>query len=127
MQYLLDTHAFLWFLDGDAQLSPRAMEVISDINNICYVSIASLWEIAIKIRLGKLDTGVPFKKLLSHIDKNDLLLLPLGFDHIVKLLDMEFFHRDPFDRILIAQAQIEGLTIITRDEQFSSYTSKLLW
>lgn len=100
---------------------------ITDIDNKCYVSIASLWEIAIKVKLGKLSLKFPFERFASYLSDNDIELLPISFDHLVKVLNLDPHHRDPFDRIIIAQGLVEDLTIITKDEHFPSYTDRILW
>jgi PIN domain nuclease of toxin-antitoxin system len=127
MQYLLDTHTLLWFLQDDPQLPERVSNEITNIDNKCYVSIASLWEIAIKINLGKLSIKFPFEKFASFLSDNDIELLPIAFDHLIQLSNLELHHRDPFDRVIIAQSMVENLTIITKDGFFPSYTIKLFW
>ena len=129
MQYLLDSHTFIWFINGDAQLSSNAKRQILDFpNSTCFVSIASLWEIAIKINIGKLSFKKPFKNIEEEIVKNNFELLPLKFEHILHISNLPMKHRDPFDRILIAQALEENLTIISRDQNFKLYKNiKLLW
>lgn len=126
--YLLDTHALLWFLNGDEQLSSQAKQAIADPKNKCFISIASLWEIAIKIKIGKLYIQFDLQDLSSHLTTNTIEVLPIAFEHILETLDLEDQHRDPFDRIIIAQAKFEKLTIITKDTNFHLYQSiKLLW
>jgi PIN domain nuclease of toxin-antitoxin system len=127
MQYLLDTHTLLWFLQDDPQLPEKVSNEITDIDNKCYVSIASLWEIAIKLKLGKLSLKFPFEKFASYLSDNDIELLPISFEHLVKVLNLDPHHRDPFDRIIIAQGLVEDLTIVTKDEHFPSYTNRILW
>jgi len=127
MQYLLDTHALLWFLEDDPQLPEKVKREIINIDNECFVSIASLWEIAIKIKLGKLTIKFPFERFANYLSDNDIELLPVSLDHLVQLLNIDLHHRDPFDRMIIAQGRVEQLTIITKDEHFSSYTDRVLW
>ena len=127
MHYLLDTHTLLWFLDDDPQLPEKVKEEIININNNCFVSIASLWEIAIKVKIGKLTIKFPFEKFADYFSANEIELLPISLDHLTQLLNMDFHHRDPFDRIIIAQSRVEQLTILTRDEHFSSYTDRVMW
>ena len=127
MQYLLDTHSLLWFFEDDQQLPMKVRKEISDVNNKCFVSIASLWEISIKIKLGKLVIKFPFEKFADYLVASDIELLPISFDHLVQLINIDLHHRDPFDRVIIAQGQVEQLTIITRDEQFKHYTDRILW
>jgi PIN domain nuclease of toxin-antitoxin system len=127
MHFLLDTHTLLWFLEDDPQLSEKVKKEIVNINNRCFVSIASLWEIAIKIKIGKLTIKFSFEKFAEFLSENDIEMLPISLDHLVQLLNMDFHHRDPFDRIIIAQGHIEQFTIITRDVHFASYTDRVMW
>lgn len=127
MKYLLDTHTLLWFLEDDQQLPKKVRKEIADIDNRCYISIASLWEIAIKIKLGKLRIKFPFEKFATYLSDNEIELLPISLEHLLRLLNLELYHRDPFDRLIIAQGLAENLTILTKDENFSRYTSNILW
>lgn len=126
--YILDTHALLWFLSGDERISPNSRKVISDPKSRCFISIASLWEMAIKIKIGKLVLSFDLKELATYLSGNNIEVLPIAFAHILETLDLEDHHRDPFDRIIIAQARFERLTIISKDENFSKYAQiKLVW
>jgi PIN domain nuclease of toxin-antitoxin system len=127
MNYLLDTHALIWFLNGDKALSSNACKAIESDNAINFVSIASLWEIAIKISLDRLSINVPFDKLSLELDKNNFQLLPITFNDTVILSTLAFNHRDPFDRIIISQAMANNFTLISKDKAFSAYEIKLLW
>ncbi|MFC7526977.1 type II toxin-antitoxin system VapC family toxin [Parapedobacter sp. GCM10030251] len=129
MQYLLDTHAFLWFINGDTQLSDKARTVIENPVNDRYVSIASFWEMAIKLNLGKLKLKMSFRELYREIEKNGFNLLPITITHTEKIVSLDLHHRDPFDRMLICQALMDKLTIISADSQFQNYKVKqvLLW
>jgi PIN domain nuclease of toxin-antitoxin system len=127
MQYLLDTHTFLWFINGDKQLSSKARSYIENLNNDIYISIASFWEMAIKLNLGKLDLEMSFKELYVEVDKNGFFLLPITFDHTNKLTNLSLQHRDPFDRIIICQALVDNLIIIGRDSNFHRYKIKQIW
>lgn len=102
--FLLDTHTLLWFLSADEQLSSEARHNIAALQNKCFISIASLWEIAIKIKIGKLHFQFDLQELGVHLDRNNIELLPITFEHILEPMDLEDQHRDPFDRIMIAQA-----------------------
>jgi PIN domain nuclease of toxin-antitoxin system len=117
MQLLLDTHTFIWFISGDQALPQKALDAIKNTENKCYISIASIWEIAIKFSLKKLELKSDF----------DIEVLQITFQHLQKIINLEFHHRDPFDRLIIAQAIVENLTIITKDENFSRYTDSLFW
>lgn len=128
MRYLLDTHAFLWFINGDNQLSFMARQAIQDTSNDKMVSIASLWEISIKLNIGKLQLDMPYKDLMWHMNINGFQLLPVQFEHTTTLTTLELHHGDPFDRIIISQALTEDLTVISRDINFNEYRDlKLLW
>jgi PIN domain nuclease of toxin-antitoxin system len=116
MNLLLDTHALIWFLNGDeTELSAKAKKRITDPANIPYVSIATLWEMAIKIRLGSLLLEPGYDNLLALPDQNGFELLPMPFQHTRQLLILPMHHRDPFDRLLISQSMIENLVFLTRD------------
>ena len=128
MEYLLDTHTFLWFLEGNESLSEKARDVVSNPKNKTFISIASLWEIGIKISLGKLKLDIKLDELKLEIIKNEFEILPLDFEHIIELSRLDWVHRDPFDRILICQARIEKLTLISKDNNFKKYNKlKILW
>lgn len=127
MELLLDTHAFIWFIDGDNSLPEKAVNTIKEINNKCFISIASLWEIAIKLSLKKIELKSGFNKINDFLAENDIDILPITFDHLQKLLELPYHHRDPFDRIIISQGLSENFTIVTKDKEFESYTEKILW
>lgn len=128
MKLLLDTHALLWFLAGSAELGTRARRSIEDLRNERLVSVASLWEMAIKISLGRLsfpttDTGAVVGLLRS----NRMEMLPVEAAHALGVAQLPRHHRDPFDRLLIAQAILEGAAIVSRDEQFAAYNVRRIW
>jgi PIN domain nuclease of toxin-antitoxin system len=127
MDLLLDTHAFIWFMDGDKQLSATVRDLIADTSNKCFTSIASIWEIAIKNSLNKLELKGDFNEIANFLNENDIEMLPITFEHIQRLLQLRFHHRDPFDRIIIAQALTERLTIATKDEIFNKYEVDIIW
>jgi PIN domain nuclease of toxin-antitoxin system len=128
MKALLDTNSFLWFISGDDKLSDTAKAFISDINNELILSTASLWEIAIKISIGKLELLQPYNKLIpNQLDENDIRILPIALDHLTRLIDLPFHHRDPFDRLIIVQALSEELPVVTSDAIFSYYPVKRIW
>jgi PIN domain nuclease of toxin-antitoxin system len=125
---LLDTHALLWFFWDDPQLSGRAKALIEDAENRKLVSIASCWEIAIKAGLGKLDLGESSRSFLSReISRNNFDLLPIGLDHATMVEGLDSHHHDPFDRLLIAQATVEKLTLVSVDSVFDRYGVSRLW
>ena len=127
MKLLLDTHALLWFFNGTNELSHKARTAIENTENIKYVSIASLQEIAIKISLNKLKFEKGYKNIASLIEENGFEFLPLSFEHTIKLSVLPFHHRDPFDRMLVSQAMVEDLVIITKDITIKDYAIKILW
>jgi len=127
MQFLLDTHTFIWFINGDSSLPNELIDEIKNLKNQCFISIASIWEIAIKCKLNKLSLNADFDRILDFLDQNQIEILPISFDHIVKLNELDFHHRDPFDRILIAQGISEDLTILIKDQNFSFYKIKIRW
>ena len=128
MRLLLDTHAFLWFVLNDPQLSAGAQSLLIDPANDILVSPASYWEIAIKVRLGKLDLHAPYDDfLLRGIVGNDFDILPIEPRHTSVLTSLPLYHRDPFDRLLIAQARIEAIPIVSMDAAFDLYGIRRLW
>lgn len=127
MNYLLDTHTLIWFLNGDKNLSAKARKAIEAQAASNFVSIASLWEIAIKISLDRLTLNAPFEKLSEEIINNGFLLLPITFSDTLVLSSLPIHHRDPFDRLLISQCINNGFTIISKDKTFSLYEAKILW
>lgn len=128
MKLLLDTHALLWFALDDPQLSSVAKAHIVDPANVKYVSPASYWELAIKISLGKYTLAGPFDQFLnSAILQNGFLILPLEVKHANHLLALPYHHRDPFDRMLIAQAMVEGMSIVSNDALMDFYLVARVW
>ena len=128
MRYLLDTNALLWFLDNDKKLSHRARQLIESSSHESFCSIASLWEIAIKTRLGKLDLGEPFEQMFpEQLHLNRIDILDITVDSLIKLTTLPFHHRDPFDRLIIAQGFVEGLPIISVDTIFDAYGIDREW
>jgi PIN domain nuclease of toxin-antitoxin system len=128
MRVLLDTHSVLWFLTGNEKLSTTAQEVMIDFENELVLSIASLWEIAIKVSLGKLELERPFEELFpSQLREHEIELLHMMVPHLVKVASLPFHHRDPFDRVIIAQSLAEGLPVITADPAFRSYGVTIIW
>ena len=127
MDLLLDTHALIWFINGDNQLPDKSVNLIKNLENKCFVSIATVWEIAIKLSLGKLDLNGGFDEISKIMRHYDFELLPITFEHIQKLLTLDFHHRDPFDRIIISQGLVEKLTVITKDENFPKYNLEIVW
>jgi PIN domain nuclease of toxin-antitoxin system len=128
VRLLLDTHALLWWLAGDASnLSKRARDAIGDADNDVYVSVASAWEIATKQRLGKLDAGVLSGQLTKIVAQQTFIALDISMDHAERAGMLPGAHGDPFDRMLIAQAQAENLTVVSIDSVFDDYGVSRFW
>jgi len=128
MKVLIDTHAFLWLLTDDARLSERARKVFLDTKHKICLSAASLWEITIKISLGKLRLKNAWMETIQKEMKRNLILwLPIEMPHCEQLTKLPYHHRDPFDRMLIAQAMVEGMHVLTNDTDFSYYSIKRIW
>jgi PIN domain nuclease of toxin-antitoxin system len=128
MRVLLDTHSFLWFIMGSGNLSTNARGLIENPANDRLLSVVSLWEIAIKTSIGKLTLAAPFDKLIpSQLKLNAIDLLNIKLDHLSMLTQLPFHHRDPFDRLITAQAQVEKLSIISIDAAFDAYGVNRLW
>ena len=127
MQILLDTHTYLWFINGDKQLSEKAKKIITDNGNEIFVSIVSLWEISIKLKTDKLKLDFSFSSLREKLNKDGFKILPVSFSDTETILSLPLHHRDPFDRMLIAQSINNNLTIISRDKNFKMYSIKLVW
>lgn len=128
MRLLLDTHSFLWFIAGSASLSPTAWTLIEDADNQPLLSMASLWEMAIKLSIGKLSLGEPFETLIpEQMQLNGIELVQIEMAHVVVVAKLPFHHRDPFDRLLIAQAMVKQIPIVSGDPAFDPYSVKLLW
>ena len=127
MDLLIDTHAVLWFITEDRRLPKKTKQIIEDVLNNCFVSIATLWEIAIKNSLGRLELNADIEVIFRIIDETGFELLPITVNHILAYTSLEFHHHDPFDRIIIAQAIHENLIIISKDEKFDNYNVPLLW
>ena len=118
MNILLDTHVLLWWLTDDQRLNKKARQAIESETHLVYVSSASIWEIAIKKSIGKLKTK---ENIADHVNLNDFEPLPITLDHTSAVETLAHHHQDPFDRMLIAQAIIENLQIITHDQHFQLY------
>ena len=125
MNLLLDTHAFLWWLSGSPRLSKSASERISDSGVVVFVSSVSIWEAAIKVQLGRLD--VAGADLVEEISINGFSELAISARHAQRAGELVQHHSDPFDRMLIAQAELERLTVVSRDQAFRAYEIPLLW
>jgi len=127
MDILLDTHALIWFIEGDKQLSARAKNTIEKNEGINFVSIATLWEIAIKVSLNKLELKKPFSKISEQILNNGFQILPITFEDTLRISKLPFHHRDPFDRIISSQGFTNSLAIISKDDIFKKYEVNVIW
>lgn len=126
MRILIDTHILIWFLEGNNSLSKSRRQIIAASTNDVFVSIASLWEMAVKISIGKLTLAQPLADVIKQIDLENIEVSAISPEHILQVSTLPFHHRDPFDRIIIAQAQIEKLDVMSDDKEFSSYNINLL-
>ncbi len=124
--YLLDTHTLLWFLFRQEELSDKAKEIIQSSNNL-YVSMASLWEIAIKQSIGKLDINKTIVQITEICREQDIEILPIKSEHCDKIKNLPQIHGDPFDRLLVAQSMIEGLKILSKDNKIKEYDTEVIW
>lgn len=122
MSLLLDTHTALWWL-GQLELSQDVRAVINDPATIVFVSAATVWEVAIKVKVGRLDAPEPFAQVAM---EEGFEPLPISFEHAERAGGLPLHHTDPFDRLLIAQAQVEGLTLVSRDRHFDAYDVQVL-
>ena len=128
MRLLLDTHAFLWWVTDDDRLSERAGELIADGANDVYFSAASAWEIAIKAGLGRIRLSEDARSLTpQQLERNAFQALPIHVTHAVAVIALPDLHRDPFDRMLVAQAMSEGLTIVSSDPELARYPVPVVW
>ncbi|WP_230842552.1 type II toxin-antitoxin system VapC family toxin [Gloeobacter morelensis] len=124
----MDTHAFLWFVGGDPRLSDRARMAIKDLANTRLLSVASAWELAIKVSFGKLTLHVPFVELIpKQLDANAIELLPIKTEPVHAIATLPLFHRDPFDRMLVAQSLLEDAALVTTDATLDEYGVRRLW
>lgn len=124
---LLDTHTIIWFIDGSKEISREAREEIESENAANFISIASLWEMAIKISLGKLVLRTPFNQISIKLAENGFAILPVTFEDTLIVSALPFHHRDPFDRLIVAQSMTNKLSVISKDDLFSYYSIKVIW
>jgi PIN domain nuclease of toxin-antitoxin system len=127
MRLLLDTHVFLWFMTGDKRLSGRVRRAIEDIESELFLSVASVWEMAIKASLGRLILPGPVAEYVAEKLDNGFRILPVEWTHASAVEKLPFHHRDPFDRLLIAQAIAENIPIVTADPIFHVYKANVVW
>ena len=127
MRLLLDTHVFIWWADQQESLSATALSALKDEANELLLSVASVWEMQIKVQLGKLKLSRSLRELVeSQVETNDLQILPIELAHVLVLDALPFHHKDPFDRMLIAQSIQEDVTLVSADPEFSAYSVQLI-
>jgi PIN domain nuclease of toxin-antitoxin system len=128
MKTLLDTHALLWLITGDPRLSNKAKEIFMDQENDLFFSAAAFWEICIKMSLGKLSLQPGWQDVIrDEMDANSVHWLAIEMAHCAVLPELPFYHRDPFDRMLVAQAMVENMQILSRDNRLSDYEITRIW
>ncbi len=121
MKYVIDTHVFIWFVENSPNLPQSVKDLIEDENSDIFISIASLWEISIKTSIGKLPMTRKFVELIDVLNDNLIEILPINFAHTLENNQLPFHHRDPFDRIIVAQAIVENIDFISADGVFDDY------
>ena len=127
MDLLIDTHAVIWFITDNNRLPTKTKHLIENKRNNCFISMATFWEIAIKYSIGRLDLNSDLDNIFQIIEDTGFEILPITTIHILENANLKFHHQDPFDRLIIAQAIIEGLLIVSKDNQFKKYNVELIW
>lgn len=127
MKLLLDTHVFIWFVEDDTNLPVSLKNIIQEDSNMIFLSIVSLWEITIKVSLEKLEISRNIEEIIELVSKNGFEILSILPQHLIELSRLQFHHRDPFDRLLVAQAKGENLHFISKDEILDEYEIKRIW
>jgi PIN domain nuclease of toxin-antitoxin system len=127
VDYLLDTHTLIWHIEGNNNLPAEILAIIQDKRHKKYISIASVWEMGIKYSLGKLLLAKSFEGFLGDLSDTSIEVLSLTIPQIIRVSSLPIIHKDPFDRIIIAQALEENLCIIGRDSHFASYSVQIIW
>ena len=128
MRLILDTHAFLWWITDDPRLSPRARQVMGNAHNELFLSVASAWEIAIKTRLGRLSLEERADRFVpDQLSRNGISSLPIEMSHALYTTRLPDIHRDPFDRLIIAQSVLERLPVVTKDSVIARYKVETIW
>jgi PIN domain nuclease of toxin-antitoxin system len=128
MKFLLDTHTFIWWDSNLQKLSKTALNLLSNSNNYLFLSLVNVWEMQIKIQLGKLQVRADLETLIAEqLSENNLGLLNINLSHILTLSELGNHHKDPFDRLLIAQARIEKMTLVSCDPIFQAYDFPIIW
>lgn len=127
MKFLLDTHTYIWFSNNHPLLSPKAKSLIESEKNYAYLSMASLWEMSIKMSLGKLSLNKSLSILYQELLLSGIEILPITFDHVLYSSSLPFHHRDPFDRLILAQALSEKMQLLSADVIFDAYAQVRVW
>ncbi len=128
MKLLFDTHAFMWWDGAPTNLSAQALALCQDPANTLLLSVASVWEMQIKLHLGRLKLDLPLAEIVdSQRRTNNIVVLPIALDHVLALESLPDHHKDPFDRLLIAQAIVEGASLITNDPIVQKYPAQVVW
>ncbi len=128
MKLLLDTHAFIWWDSAPFKLTPHVLEICQDPENLLLFSVASIWEMQIKLQLGKLKLGLPLSALvIAQQQINKIEILPIKLEHVLALDNLPYHHKDPFDRLLIAQAHLEEAVLISKDAALTQYPVEVVW
>lgn len=127
MRLLLDTHAVIWHIEHNPSLSAKASSAIKNPDNDIFVSVASLWEMSIKASLKKLQLPKPVREIAAELRDGGATIIRIAEEHALATESLPWHHRDPFDRMLVAQAQVDKLTLVTRDEIFKKYEANRLW
>ncbi len=128
MKFILDTHAFIWMDTDPTKVSPRVVQVLNDTNNEIHLSVASVWEMVIKSQTGKLVLSDAIDKIIAEqMKRNPLQLLPVGLPHVLAIQTLPSIHKDPFDRLLVAQAMIENAILLSADPLIRQYPVRVEW
>lgn len=128
MKLLLDTHTFIWLDSNPSRLSEKVRSLLQDSTNTLLLSVVSIWEMQIKTQIGKLQLSIPLAELVeSQRQANMLEILPVSLSHVLALDQLPLHHKDPFDRLLIAQANVEDATLISQDATLAKYPVQLIW
>jgi PIN domain nuclease of toxin-antitoxin system len=128
VKYLIDTHTLLWIVTNDPKLSAKAKDLYLDSENEIFISMASIWELSIKSSLGKISLEQPLDEFVDeHVKGNDIRILKIELSHVLRIENLPFYHRDPFDRLIISQSIEDNIPIIGSDKTFDSYPIKRIW
>jgi PIN domain nuclease of toxin-antitoxin system len=127
MKGLVDTHTFIWWDSEPSRLSPAVLDFFGDGSNTVLLSVVSIWELIIKSQLGKLSLNTPLRTILAQQQTNGIQILPVTMEHVLSVENLPPIHKDPFDRLLIAQANSEEAILVSVDSVFSQYPVKIFW